>query len=105
MLVVAWPVLFKAQKAHQLAKTKIYSKIRHPQYVAFIVIMLGFLFQWPTLITLIMFPILVWFYIRLAKHEEKAALKEFGEEYENYMKVTPGFIPQFYEKDKEGSRL
>lgn len=46
-------------KNHSLAKAGSYKYIRHPQYVAFIIIMLGFLLQWPTLITLIMFPILV----------------------------------------------
>ncbi len=43
--------------------------------------MLGFLFQWPTLITLIMFPILVTMYVKLARREEKEVLKEFGEQY------------------------
>jgi hypothetical protein len=43
--------------------------VRHPQYVGFVVIMIGFLLQWPTLATLLMFPVLVWFYVRLARRE------------------------------------
>jgi protein-S-isoprenylcysteine O-methyltransferase Ste14 len=57
--------------------------------------MFGFLFQWPTLITLIMFPILVTMYVQLARHEEREALAEFGEEYRRYMAATPGFLPRF----------
>ena len=49
LLSFSWKILFKAQQKHQLATSGPYSKIRHPQYVAFIVIMLGFLIQWPTL--------------------------------------------------------
>jgi protein-S-isoprenylcysteine O-methyltransferase Ste14 len=70
-----------------------YAYVRHPQYVGFILIMLGFLFQWPTLITLVMFPILVTMYVKLARREECEVLKEFGEEYRRYMESTPGFIP------------
>jgi len=78
LLASAWRVLYAAQRKHELATTGIYAKIRHPQYVAFILIMLGFLLQWPTIITIVMFPILVWLYVRLAKKEEQDALKEFG---------------------------
>src|SRR5215468_8589326 len=66
VLSSAWPALYEAQRHHTLATTGIYAHIRHPQYVGFIVIMLGFLLQWPTLLTLLMFPILVIMYVRLA---------------------------------------
>lgn len=94
LLASAWNVLYKAQHSGTLATTGAYSHLRHPQYLAFIIIMFGFLLQWPTLPTLIMFPILVYFYVRLARHEEQEALADFGDEYRNYMRVTPGFIPQ-----------
>lgn len=53
--------------------------MRHPQYVGFVLIMVGFLFQWPTIITVIMFPILVTMYVKLARREEREVLAEFGE--------------------------
>ena len=72
--------------------------VRHPQYVGFILIMLGFLFQWPTIITLIMFPILVTMYIKLARREEREVLSELGDIYGRYMKSTPAFFPRLSAK-------
>lgn len=94
LIGAAWDVLYKAQQARQLATTGPYAYLRHPQYIGFIVIMLGFLIQWPTLITLIMFPILVTMYIRLARREEREALAEFGEAYAHYATTTPAFFPR-----------
>jgi protein-S-isoprenylcysteine O-methyltransferase Ste14 len=94
LLAAAWRVLYEAQQTHTLATTGPYAYVRHPQYVGFILIMLGFLFQWPTLITLIMFPILVTMYVRLARREELEVLAEFGETYRRYMIATPAFFPR-----------
>jgi protein-S-isoprenylcysteine O-methyltransferase Ste14 len=93
MLASAWRVLHAAQREGELAVEGLYARMRHPQYVAFVVIMFGFLLQWPTLPTLVMFPILVWVYVRLARREETAALEEFGDRYRQYMACTPAFIP------------
>lgn len=95
MLSSAWRVLYQAQSQHQLATTGLYARMRHPQYVGFILIMIGFLLQWPTLVTLAMFPILVFMYLRLARREEQDAAAEFGEEYRNYASKTPAFWPKF----------
>lgn len=95
LLSSAWDVPYRAQREHSLATTGPYAHIRHPQYVAFALIMLGFLLQWPTLLTLIMFPVLVVMYIRLARQEEKATLREFGVAYSEYAAHTPAFWPTF----------
>lgn len=92
-LASAWEVLYKAQRSHTLAKSGPYTTIRHPQYVAFVIIMSGFLLQWPTILTLLMFPVLIWMYTRLARQEERDALAEFGEEYVRYAAETPAFFP------------
>ena len=94
LLARAWNVLYAAQRDHTLATTGPYARIRHPQYVAFILIMLGFLFQWPTLLTLAMFPILVWMYVRLARREEHEVRAEFGAAYARYAESTPAFVPR-----------
>lgn len=105
LLGSAWRVLYAAQVNRALATTGPYAQVRHPQYLAFVLIMFGFLLQWPTLITLAMFPILVFMYVRLARKEEQEALAEFGEEYRRYMARTPGFIPRIrglHSRVKEG---
>jgi protein-S-isoprenylcysteine O-methyltransferase Ste14 len=90
----AWPVLLRAQQQGQLATTGPYARVRHPQYAGFVLILLGFLFQWPTLLTLGMFPILVWMYLRLARREEAEARSQFGEAYALYAARTPAFVPR-----------
>jgi methanethiol S-methyltransferase len=93
LLSNAWKVLYAAQKSRTLAITGPYARIRHPQYVGFILILLGFLVQWPTLLTLLMFPILVFMYVRLARREEREVATEFGDEYARYAAATPAFVP------------
>jgi protein-S-isoprenylcysteine O-methyltransferase Ste14 len=93
LLSGAWRVLYSAQRKHALATTGPYARIRHPQYAAFVMIMFGFLLQWPTIVTLLMFPILTYMYVRLARIEEKEAYAEFAEEYSKYAVNTPAFFP------------
>ena len=95
LLAAAWDVLYRAQRDGRLATTGPYARMRHPQYAAFITIMLGFLVQWPTLVTLVMFPILVVMYVRLARREEREARESFGLEFERYAAATPAFLPRF----------
>jgi len=94
VLARAWPVLYAAQQRGELATTGPYAYVRHPQYVAFVVIMFGFLLQWPTLLTLVMFPILTWAYVRLARREEAQVRTTFGPAYARYAAVTPAFVPR-----------
>lgn len=94
LLANSWHVLYKAQRTHQLATSGPYSRVRHPQYSSFIIIMFGFLLQWPTLLTLLMFPVLVFMYVRLARAEEREVSEEFGALYRMYKKETPAFFPR-----------
>ena len=94
LLASAWKVLYQAVQRNELATTGPYARIRHPQYVAFAMIMFGFLLQWPTLITLFMFPVLLWVYARLARAEERDVEDRFGEQWREYAVRTPRFIPQ-----------
>jgi len=94
LLASAWSVLYRAQQSHRLATTGVYAHLRHPQYTAFIAIMLGLLIQWPTILTLLMFPVLVVMYVRLARREERDALAAFGSAYAQYAAQAPGFFPR-----------
>lgn len=93
LIAKAWKVLYKAQKEKKLATTGPYHYVRHPQYAGFMLIILGFILQWPTLITLLMAPILIIRYIRLGRQEEKEIMQYFGETYLNYKAKTPAYIP------------
>ena len=95
LLAVSWRVLYEAQRARRLAISGPYARVRHPQYVGFVLIMTGFLVQWPTLVTLAMYPILAFMYARLAKREETDMLARFGDEYRRYRDAVPAFIPKF----------
>ena len=55
--------------------------------------MFGFLLQWPTLVTLLMFPVLTTAYVRLAYREEREARAAFGAAWDHYAQNTPAFFP------------
>ena len=99
LLSSAWNVLYHAQRRHALATSGPYARIRHPQYVAFVLILLGFLLQWPTLLTLVMFPILLVMYGRLAVTEEAEMRKQFGADFDAYAARTPRFLPAWRKPD------
>jgi protein-S-isoprenylcysteine O-methyltransferase Ste14 len=94
LLAASWNVLYHAQREHRLAVTGPYARMRHPQYVGFVLIMFGFLLQWPTILTLAMFPVLVVMYGYLAKREEYDMIAEFGKKYRDYAARTPRFLPK-----------
>jgi protein-S-isoprenylcysteine O-methyltransferase Ste14 len=93
LLSAAWNVLYQAQRKHSLATTGAYAYVRHPQYVGFVVILLGFLLQWPTLLTLLLFPFLVWMYPRIARQEEAGARRDFGLAYDRYAARVLAWFP------------
>ena len=93
LISAAWRILYEAQRQGRLATGGPYDYVRHPQYVGFVLVMLGFLVQWPTLLTLAMFPILVAMYVRLSLVEEHEARKEYGEAYDRYAARVPAFFP------------
>jgi methanethiol S-methyltransferase len=103
LLAKSWKILYEAQRQRQLAVTGPYGCVRHPQYIGFIAILLGFLLQWPTLLTAVMFPILVLMYARLAISEERDMRRQFGEAYARYAARTPRFIPSFGTHEKSAA--
>jgi protein-S-isoprenylcysteine O-methyltransferase Ste14 len=93
LIARAWKVLWEAQRAEGMAVSGPYAKIRHPQYAGFLLIMVGFLLQWPTIPTLLMFPILLLVYRRLAVGEEREVRGIFGQAWDEYAAHTPRFRP------------
>ncbi|MGW3938547.1 MULTISPECIES: methyltransferase family protein [Streptomyces] len=95
LIATAWKALHEAAQKKRLATDGLYAHVRHPQYDGFLLIMIGFLLQWPTIPTVIMFPILVVIYVRLARSEEREVAKEFGADWAAYAAHTPAFWPRF----------
>ncbi|WP_280478810.1 methyltransferase family protein [Nocardia asiatica] len=93
LIAAAWRPLHEAARTSRLATTGPYARVRHPQYDGFLLVMIGFLLQWPTIPTLVMFPILVVVYARLARAEEREVATRFGREWTDYAARTPAFIP------------
>lgn len=71
----------------------VYRYIRHPQYAGLLLLSFGMMAEWATLPMLILYPVMIGMYVRLAKKEEKDMLDEFGNEYKDYIKATKMFIP------------
>lgn len=93
-IAAGWRVLYTAQRDGVLAADGPYAHVRHPQYAGFVLVMFGFLLQWPTLLTLAMFPVLVWMYARLAVQEERDMERQFGGAWRAYAARTPRFVPR-----------
>src|SRR5574341_2186461 len=86
-----WTLIHRAKDA--LVTNGPYARVRHPQYSGLFLVMIGMLIQWPTIITALMFPVLISVYYRLSKREEEEMIKAFGDEYRRYRDKTPMFIP------------
>lgn len=91
LLAGGWWQIYRARG--NLVTSGLYRLMRHPQYTGIFLGGVGFLIQWPTLLTIILFPLVVIMYVRLSRLEEKEALENFGEAYQQYMHQTPAFIP------------
>jgi protein-S-isoprenylcysteine O-methyltransferase Ste14 len=104
LISAAWRVLFEAARSDRLATSGPYARVRHPQYDGFLLIMIGFLLQWPTIPTLMMFPVLVLVYRRLARSEEREVAARFGDRWAGYAAVTPAFVPRRHPVDREPSQ-
>ncbi|MGO5014238.1 methyltransferase family protein [Niallia sp. Sow4_A1] len=94
VIAIGWRGIHKG--SGQLITKGIYRFVRHPQYSGFILMIVGFLVQWPTIITLLMAPALIGMYNWLAKKEEKVMINLFGDEYLSYVKNVPRFIPKIH---------
>ena len=106
LIVMGWSRIYrqywsKNAGSGQLVTTGIYRYIRHPQYTGFLMITFGMLCEWATLPMLIMYPILVVLYTRLAKREEADMRAEFGPAYDQYCRTTGRFLPRLFPARRE----
>ena len=93
LIARGWSLVYRAQQADKPVTEGVYNYMRHPQYTGIYLAVFGQLVHWPTLPTIILFPIIVWLYYYLAKKEEEAMREKFGKAYEIYRQKTPMFFP------------
>jgi methanethiol S-methyltransferase len=94
LLVEGWREVYHASREGRLATDGLYGVVRHPQYLGIFLAVLGQLIHWPTILTLALFPIIVWAYVRLARKEEARMIDQFGDEYRAYQDRVPMFFPR-----------
>jgi protein-S-isoprenylcysteine O-methyltransferase Ste14 len=90
-VIIGWITLYRNVKRTGLVTNGIYRYSRHPQYLGFILVIIGWFIGWPTILTLIFTPILTYRYIRLCKTEEREIQNKYPE-YENYKARVPFFV-------------
>jgi protein-S-isoprenylcysteine O-methyltransferase Ste14 len=93
MIACGWSRIHRAQGA--LVTTGLYRWVRHPQYSGLFLITVGLLIQWPTIVTLLTWPIFLFMYGRLARREEADTEAQFGDAYRAYAARVPRFVPRF----------
>jgi len=98
LVIIGFIIMWKGWKlihsAHdKLVTTGIYAYVRHPQYSGLFLVIVAMLIQWPSIMAIVMAPILLTVYYRLSRSEEQDVIVKFGDEYRQYMIETPMFIP------------
>lgn len=94
LLIVGWTKVYQATRDGTFAHDGLYAAVRHPQYTGIMLAVFGQIIHWPTIITLVLFPVIVLVYVRLARREEGAMIARFGSEYWDYIRHVPMFFPR-----------
>lgn len=96
LFMEGWRELHQARREQRLITDKLYGLVRHPQYTGLFIGIFGEgIVHWPTIFSLIFFPIIIVVYVLLARSEEKKMLNEFGDKYRAYRDCVPAFIPRW----------
>jgi len=91
LIIIGWITLYRNSKNNDFVVKGIYKYSRHPQYLGFILVIVGWLIDWPTLITIVFAPILIYKYVKVCITEEKEILAKHPE-YQKYISKVPFFI-------------
>ena len=92
LMGAGWRRIHRAKGA--LVSDGPYAWVRHPQYSGLFLISIGLLVQWPTIITVATWPLLIAVYYQLARREEREAEAVFGDAYRAYEVRVPMFVPR-----------
>ena len=80
---------------NRLQTAGVYGIVRHPQYVGIVLVVIGQLVHWPTILTAVLAPVIVLAYGDLARKEEASLVKRFGRAYLEYRQRVPRFFPHW----------
>ncbi len=92
LVVLGWRAIHRSPD--RLVVAGIYARVRHPQYLGLLVLTLGLLLWWPTLLTMPMWPVLARAYVRLAGREDSDLAARYGEAFEEYCRSVGRFLPK-----------
>jgi protein-S-isoprenylcysteine O-methyltransferase Ste14 len=96
LFMEGWRELHRARQENRLVTDRLYGLVRHPQYTGLFIALFGEgIVHWPTIFSIVLFPIIVLVYVLLARSEERTMLSQFGEEYRTYRLRVPRFIPRW----------
>ena len=101
LIIFGWKAIH--ENKGEMVTTGIYSYIRHPQYLGFLMLTFGMNLEWTTFFTLLLYPVIVVLYYRLARSEEKYSIEIYGDKYKEYMKKVPMLIPRLRKKSDDAS--
>jgi protein-S-isoprenylcysteine O-methyltransferase Ste14 len=103
MVAEGWRAIHAARRENRLVTDGIYARVRHPQYGGLFLITFGEgIVHWPTITSVIAFPIIVLAYVRLAHKEERQMIEKFGDAYREYQQRVPAFIPRLEHRRLQG---
>lgn len=94
LIAAGWRQIYQARQDDRLVTDGVYGTVRHPQYTGLFIALFGEgIVHWPTVISVVMFPIIVAAYVLLARREERQMIDQFGEQYRVYKRQVPMFFP------------
>jgi len=94
LFAAGWRQIYRARQDGRMVTDGLYAIVRHPQYLGLFIALFGEgIVHWPTFFSVALFPVIVLAYGHLARTEERAAVRQFGEAYCEYQRRVPMFIP------------
>jgi protein-S-isoprenylcysteine O-methyltransferase Ste14 len=93
LVFFGWDRIFNSRKNGQLVTNGLYGRIRHPQYLGILIATLGMIVYKFSPISLLLWPVLLIIYYRLARKEENSMESKFGEQYSVYKRKVHMFLP------------
>ena len=86
-------VFGETREEPQVITTGVFSIVRHPIYLGSILLYLGFIILSLSLLSTLVWFIIIIFYYMISRYEEKLLIQRFGSVYEEYKKKVPMLLP------------